>query len=188
MGKLPITKSDCRETNLCHGHSKSVAIPIEKPKAQTTHEDHHQHAHESPAHHAGHEHDDHVQEHQHLHSGTIEHEEESIPDEMQPHTSCEAHDGHEPEVEGTKVAGGIDSGIASLESCCIDDSVRFFSTPTYFQTNDAIAPIQVPLLIFCELPRLIWNSLEDKASSFKPPENENLPSFSRFERFQVLLI
>ncbi len=187
IGKLPITKSDCRETNLCQGHSKPVVDPIIKSMANTDHEDH-QHAHPSPADHAqrAHEHSDHIQEHHH--SGTVEHEEKPVLDATQQHTSCEAHADHEPEEKGTDLVGAIDGGIASLESCCIDDSMRFFSTPTYFQSNDAIAPIQIPLLVFCEHPSVIWNLLDEKAASFKPPENETLPTFSRCERFQVLLI
>ncbi len=189
LGKLPKTKINCRESNLCQGHSKLVSILIESPTAQKAAlEDDHHHENGSQIEHPSHEHGGEPQGHAHHHPSTFEHEEEPIPDAVQQHTSCEAHIDLEQAAEETNFEVGVDMGMASLESCCIDDSVRFFSTPTYFQSNDAIASLQVPLIVFCELPREVLLSFEEKTASFKPPENEALPTFSRYVRFQVFLI
>jgi hypothetical protein len=191
IGKLPITKGDCVSANLCHSHSELVA-PIENPVDQTTCEDdhvrgsHHDHAHGSHHDHATHEHNAQSNECDHEESN-LEHEDVHTSRQKQSHASCEGHNDHNAEKEVAKLLGRFDRKITVLENCCIDDSVRFFSTPTYFQSNDAITLQPLPI-VFCELPREVLISFEEKTSSFQPPENEPLPTFSRFVHFQVLLI
>jgi hypothetical protein len=184
IGKSTISKSDCLAANLCHNHSELLATTIENPVAQTAHVD--DHACGSQHDHAAHEHN--AQPHAHENEAISHEHEDAHSSQKQSLTFCEGHNDHDADKEGVKFIGQLDQAITVLENCCIDDSVRFFSTPTYFQSNYAIAPIQIPVLVFCELPKVIWHSLEEKAACFKPPENETFPSFSRFARFQVFLI
>jgi hypothetical protein len=184
IGKLPSTKSDCLSANLCHTHSEPVATTADNPVAETAHED--DHAHGSHHHHATHEHIAPPNDCGHE-ASDLAHEGAHSPSQEQSHTSCEGHNDHNAAQEVTKILGRLDQRITVLENCCIDDSVRFFSTPTYFQSTDAITLQSLPI-VFCGLPREVLISFEEKTASFKPPENETLPTFSRLVRFQVFLI
>jgi hypothetical protein len=184
IGKLRTNKNDCRQTNLCHGHSKPIGTANENPKAHMAHDDddargsHHDHANHGHGH-ALHEHEQPV--------SNATHEGEPPSDQAQHHHS-DLVAGLQQFDTGENESIVADDGITKLESCCIDDSMRFFSTPTYFQTYEVINLPQVPLIVFCNLHKVGLISLEEKAISFKPPENEALPPFSRIERFQVFLI
>ena len=183
IGKLRSTKNDCRQTNLCHAHSKPIETANENPKAHLAHDDH---AHDSGHSHANDGHDHAL--HKHEQAGSISTDEvEPASDQTQQHRSDLAASLQPAQTDENK-STVADDGITKLESCCIDDSVRFFSTPTYFQTYEAINVPLIPLIVFCDLPKVVLISLEEKATSFKPPENEALPPFSRCERFQVFLI
>lgn len=179
IGKLPNTKSNCLETNLCQGHPKPAASPLENPKPKQVPED----GHKDGSHdHSG---------HKHGHPKAVsdnEHGNEPVSSQLPSHPSCKGHDGHNLEQEVAEFVEGRDKGITSLENCCIDDSVRFFSTPAYFHSNDASFSFPISLVLVCELPRAMGISFEEKTVSFKPPENETLPPFSRLERFQMFLI
>ena len=179
LGKLPITSRDCAATNLCHGHSERVAGPVQSPETQE--------AHGSGPGHGSHEHTDHAHGH-HQAASNADHGNGLPPVEEQVHTTFEGHRDHGSEKEVPEFIGGYEKGGSTLENCCIDDSVRFFSTPTYIQSNDASTTLPVPLAVFCGLPRTVLLSFEEKTASFKPPENEAFPPFPRFARFQVLLI
>lgn len=186
IGKLPTNGKDCLKNNLCHGHSIASTTPTEGEKPHPALEAGHDHKHRSPDEHATHEHDH--ASHAHEVAPCNGHHQVQSSTQAEGESSCEAAARQEPKDSEIDFIQGSIEGVTTLENCCIDDSVRFFSTPTYFQSNDLTTSIQAIQLSVCHPPMIVLLSFEEKPTSFKPPENETLPTFSRFERFQVYLI